>query len=139
MTTLEIMKAARAAWPKLCAVDSEKKNAALNAMADELLAAEAEILAANGEDLEAAKGNISDVMLDRLRLTPARVAGMADGIRQVALLPDPCGRVITRVERPNGMVIEKTGVPMGVIAIIYESRPNVTADAAALTFKSGNA
>jgi len=139
MTTFEIMKAARAAWPSLCAADSEMKNAALNAMADCLLEEEAQILAANDLDLEAARGQISDVMLDRLRLTPARVQGMADGIRQVAQLPDPVGRVISRTERPNGIVIEKTGVPMGVIAIIYESRPNVTGDAAALAVKSGNA
>lgn len=139
MTTLEIMKAARAAWPKLCAADSKTKNAALNAMADCLLEAEGEILVANAGDLEAAQGHISDVMLDRLRLTPERVKGMADGIRQVARLCDPVGRVISRVERPNGLVIEKTGVPMGVIAIIYESRPNVTSDAAALAVKSGNA
>ncbi|MGN0802154.1 MAG: glutamate-5-semialdehyde dehydrogenase [Candidatus Faecivicinus sp.] len=139
MTTLEIMRAARAAWPKLSAADSQMKNAALNAMADQLIASQAEILAANAEDIDAAKDHISEVMLDRLRLTPERVAGMADGVRQVALLPDPVGRVISRVERPNGMVIEKTGVPMGVIAIIYESRPNVTSDAAALAVKSGNA
>ena len=139
MTTLEIMKAARAAWPKLSAADSQTKNAALNAMAEQLIASQEEILAANAEDIDTAKGHISEVMLDRLRLTPERVAGMADGVRQVALLPDPVGRVISRVERPNGMVIEKTGVPMGVIAIIYESRPNVTSDAAALAVKSGNA
>ena len=139
MTTLEIMRAARAAWPMLRAADSRKKNEALNAMADALIAGQMEILAANECDLEAAKGHISDVMLDRLRLTPARVEGMAEGIRQVAALPDPVGRVITRVDRPNGLVIEKTGVPMGVIAIIYESRPNVTSDAAALAVKSGNA
>ena len=139
MTTLEIMKSARAAWPKLCAADSQTKNAALIAMAEQLLCAQAEILAANQEDLEAARGHVSDVMLDRLRLTPERLEGMADGVRQVAQLPDPVGRVISRVERPNGMIIEKTGVPMGVIAIIYESRPNVTSDAAALAVKSGNA
>ena len=139
MTTLEIMKAARAAWPALCSAGAEAKNAALCAMADQLEHCEAEILAANAQDLEAAKGHISDVMLDRLKLNPERVRGMADGIRQVAALPDPVGRVISRVERPNGLVIEKTGVPMGVVAIIYESRPNVTSDAAALAVKSGNA
>jgi len=139
MTTLEIMRAARKAWPALRAADSEAKNRALNAMADHLLSSESEILAANALDIEAAKGQISDVMIDRLRLTSDRIKGMADGIRQVAALPDPVGRVITRVERPNGLIIEKTGVPMGVIAIIYESRPNVTSDAAALAVKSGNA
>ena len=133
------MRAARAAWPALRAADSASKNQALNAMADQLLACRDEILTANALDIEAAKGHISDVMIDRLRLTEERIKGMAEGIRQVAALPDPVGRVITRVERPNGLIIEKTGVPMGVIAIIYESRPNVTSDAAALAVKSGNA
>ena len=139
MTTLEIMKSARAAWPALRCAGTEAKNAALCAMADHLIDCEEEILAANAQDLEAAKGHISDVMLDRLRLTAERVRGMAEGIRQVAALPDPVGRVISQVKRPNGLVIEKTGVPMGVVAIIYESRPNVTSDAAALAIKSGNA
>ena len=94
---------------------------------------------ANAEDMAAAKGRISDVMLDRLALTPQRIEAMAKGIRDVAALPDPVGRVLSRIERPNGLVIEKTAVPMGVIAIIYESRPNVTSDAAALAIKSGNA
>ena len=88
--------------------------------------------------MAAAKGHISDVMLDRLALTAPRIEAMAQGIREVSSLPDPVGRVLNRVERPNGLVIEKTAVPMGVIAIIYESRPNVTADAAALCLKSGN-
>ena len=135
MTTREILQTARASWPRLAAA----KNAALEAMAARLLAGEADILAANELDVAAARGHISDVMIDRLRLTPDRVRGMADGIRQVAALGDPVGRVIRRVERPNGLVIEKTGVPLGVIAIIYESRPNVTSDAAALCIKSGNA
>jgi len=139
MTTLEIMRAARAAWPALRSADATAKNAALNAMADQLLACADDILAANALDIEGARDHISDVMIDRLRLTPERIAGMADGMRQVAELPDPVGRVISRVERPNGLVIEKTGVPMGVVAIIYESRPNVTSDAAALAVKSGNA
>ena len=139
MTTLEIMKSARAAWPALRCAGTEAKNAALCAMADHLIDCEEEILAANAQDLEAAKGHISDDMLDRLRLTAERVRGMAEGIRQVAALPDPVGRVISQVKRPNGLVIEKTGVPMGVVAIIYESRPNVTSDAAALAIKSGNA
>ncbi len=89
--------------------------------------------------MAAAKGHISDVMLDRLALTPERIGAMAKGILEVAALPDPVGEVLARVERPNGLVIEKTAVPMGVIAIIYESRPNVTSDAAALAIKSGNA
>ena len=139
MTTREILQTARASWPRLAAADAAAKNAALEAMAARLLAGEADILAANELDVAAARGHISDVMIDRLRLTSDRVRGMADGIRQVAALGDPVGRVIRRVERPNGLVIEKTGVPLGVIAIIYESRPNVTSDAAALCIKSGNA
>lgn len=139
MTTLDILRAAKAAWPKLRSASSEMRNAALNAMADGILAAEAQILEANALDLDAARTQISPVMLDRLRLSPERLRGMADGIRQVAQLPDPVGRIIHRTERPNGLMIEKTGVPMGVIAIIYESRPNVTSDAAALAIKSGNA
>ena len=139
MTTLEILKSARAAWPALQGADTEKKNAALNAMADALVECQPEILAANDIDMAAAKGRISEVMLDRLKLTEARVAAMADGIREVAALPDPVGAVIRRVERPNGLVIERTRVAMGVIAIIYESRPNVTSDAAALALKAGSA
>ena len=139
MTTLEMLKNAKAAWPELATAGTEKKNAALMAMADALEKDCAAILEANAADAEAARGSISDVMLDRLRLDEKRIAGMADGVRQVAKLPDPVGRVITRVDRPNGLTIEKIGVPMGVVAIIYESRPNVTSDAAALTVKSGNA
>ena len=139
MTTLEMLKNAKAAWPELATAGTEKKNAALMAMADALEKDCAAILEANAADVEAARGSISDVMLDRLRLDEKRIAGMADGVRQVAKLPDPVGRVITRVDRPNGLTIEKIGVPMGVVAIIYESRPNVTSDAAALAVKSGNA
>ena len=107
-------------------------------MADALLAQEAEILAANALDLEAARGVVPDVMLDRLLLTSARIAGMAQGIREVAKLPDPVGAVLEEYKRADGLLIQKTAVPMGVIAIIYESRPNVTSDAAALALKSGN-
>ena len=139
MTTIDILRQARAAWPALQSANTEEKNAALDAMADRLIACQADILAANALDLDAAKGHISDVMLDRLRLTPERIAGMADGIREVAALSDPVGAVISRVERPNGLVIERTRVAMGVIAIIYESRPNVTSDAAALALKAGSA
>ena len=138
MTTHEILINAKAAAPALLACGTEEKNAALLAMADALIASEAEILAANARDMEAARGHISEVMLDRLQLTPSRIAGMADGIREVAALPDPA-RVLERSVRPNGLVIEKTAVPMGVIAIIYESRPNVTYDAAALAVKAGSA
>ena len=134
-TMLENAKAAKAEINRLT---TEQKNAALNAMADALLAQEAEILAANALDLEAAKGVVPDVMLDRLLLTPARIAGMAQGIREVAQLPDPVGAVLEEYKRADGLLIQKTAVPMGVIAIIYESRPNVTSDAAALALKSGN-
>ncbi len=139
MTTQDILKRAKAAAPALTLADTDTKNKALLAMADALEAAAQSILSANELDLEAARSHISTVMLDRLALSESRIAGMAEGIRQVAALPDPVGRVRRRVERPNGMVIEQVGVPMGVIAIIYESRPNVTSDAAALALKSGNA
>lgn len=139
MTTLEQMKAAKAAAPLLACAGTDLKNQALYAMAEQLLAQAADILRANAADMEKAAGTISPVMLDRLALNEPRIAGMAEGIRQVAALPDPVGEVLARVERPNGLVIEKTAVPLGVIAIIYESRPNVTSDAAALCVKSGNA
>ena len=141
MTTQEILEAAKAAKRTLALADGKTRKQALLGMADALCspASLEAILAANAEDMEAAKDHISEVMLDRLALTEQRVQAMADGIREVAALPDPVGRVLRRVERPNGLVIEKTAVPMGVIAIIYESRPNVTSDAAALAIKSGNA
>ena len=139
MTTKELLIAAKAAAPALAGVSSEQKNAALLAMADALEENQTAILSANREDVEAASGKISDVMIDRLTLSESRISGMAEGIRQVAALPDPVGRVIRRVERPNGLVIERIGVAMGVIAIIYESRPNVTSDAAALAVKAGSA
>ncbi len=107
-------------------------------MADALDAATGSILSANAEDLHAVQGTMNDVMQDRLRLTPERIAGMSAGIRAVAALPDPVGKLIARTERSNGLVIEKVRVPMGVVAIIYESRPNVTSDAVALALKSGN-
>ena len=107
-------------------------------MADSLEAHAGEILKANAEDLTQAQGKISDVMLDRLRLTEDRIRAMAQGIRQVAALPDPVGLILDSHTRPDGLKIDKVSVPMGVIAIIYESRPNVTSDAAALTLKSGN-
>ena len=133
-----MLEAAKAAKTQISRLTTEQKNAALNAMADALAANEADILAANALDMEAAKGTVSDVMLDRLLLTPARIAGMAEGIRQVASLPDPVGRIIDETVRGDGLKIQKAAVPMGVIAIIYESRPNVTSDAAALALKSGN-
>ena len=139
MTTREILQAAKAARPALQGADTQQKNTALLAMADALEAQAAEILGANAQDMEAARGTISEVMLDRLALTKDRIAGMAEGVRQVAALPDPVGRVLRTVERPNGLVIRKVAVPMGVVAIIYESRPNVTSDAAALAVKAGSA
>ena len=139
MTTHEILLAAQAARLPLALADTDGKNRALEAMAVALTAASVDILAANRADVKAAQGNISDVMLDRLALTPTRLADMARGIREVATLPDPVGTVLHKILRPNGMIIEKTAVPMGVIAIIYESRPNVTSDAAALAIKAGSA
>ena len=139
MTTFDILKAAKASAPVLAAVTSEEKNNALLAMADALQRNCDAILTANALDMEAAKTKLSQSMLDRLALTKARIDGMADGIRQVVQLPDPVGKVYSRVVRPNGITIDRVGVPMGVVAIIYESRPNVTSDAAALAIKSGNA
>ena len=138
MTTLEILKRARAAAPELGNLSTERKNEAIKAMARELEASVDAILEANGRDMEAAKGHISDVMLDRLRLTESRIRAMAGGMRDVAKLPDPAWRTLESVTRPDGLEICKVSVPLGVIAIIYESRPNVTSDAAVLAFKSGN-
>ena len=139
MTTQEILHAAQSARTPLALADADTKNAALEAMAVALVAAMDDILAANQSDLKAARGRVSDVMLDRLALTPSRLTDMAKGMREVAALPDPVGAVLRKIVRPNGLVIEKTAVPMGVIAIIYESRPNVTSDAAALAIKAGSA
>lgn len=138
MTTLEQLQAAQSAKNVLASADTQWKNNALFAMADSLETAQEDILAANQKDLSAAKGVISEVMLDRLTLSSARIRDMAQGIRAVADLPDPVGRVLSEELRPNGLVIRRTRVPMGVVAIIYESRPNVTSDVAALTIKSGN-
>ena len=139
MTTQELLIRAKAAAPTLAAAGAEQKNQALLAMAASLEAACDEILAANRADMEAARATISPVMLDRLALSRERVAAMAEGVRQVAALPDPVGRVRRQCTRPNGLTIEQVGVPMGVVAIIYESRPNVTSDAAALCLKAGSA
>ena len=138
-STHDLLLGARQARAALAGADTKTKNRALEAMADALLAHTEDILAANAQDMEDARGHISQVMLDRLALNESRIAGMADGLRQVAALPDPVGRVLSTVERPNGLVIRKVSVPMGVIAIIYESRPNVTSDAAALALKAGSA
>lgn len=137
-TTQEILNEAKSAKGVLCSLDTKTKNEALLKMADALVENTSFILAENKVDLENAKGKISDVMLDRLALSEDRIKGMAEGIRQVAELPDPVGQVLDTVIRPSGIVVEKTAVPMGVVAIIYESRPNVTSDAAALALKSGN-
>ena len=134
----DMLIAAQAAKMEIAQLTTDQKNAALLAMAQALLDNTDAILVANKQDMDAAKGTVSDVMLDRLQLTEARIAGMADGIRQVAELPDPVGKVLEEYTRTDGLVIQKTSVPIGVIAIIYESRPNVTSDAAALTLKSGN-
>ncbi len=139
MTTQEILRQAKAVAPALTLVDTAGKNRALLAMAEALEDSSCAILQANALDMEEAKDHISPVMLDRLALTAGRITAMAEGIRQVADLPDPVGQVRRRVERPNGIIIEQVGVAMGVIAIIYESRPNVTSDAAALAIKAGSA
>ncbi len=133
-----LLKNAKAAKAEVAALDRARKDAALCAMADALIAHCAGILDANRADLDAAAGQISEVMLDRLRLTPERIEGMAQGIRDVAALPDPVGALLEETVRADGLRIQKVAVPMGVVAIIYESRPNVTSDAAALALKSGN-
>lgn len=139
ITTLDILKKAKLSAPELLMTDSETKNKALNFMADMLIEDTEKILEANKKDMEKAKGHISEVMLDRLMLNDQRISDMAKGIREVSKLDDPVGKVIKSVKRDDGLLIEKVSVPMGVIAIIYESRPNVTSDAAALCIKSGNA
>ena len=138
MTTHELLVKAKEAKSKLSGIGVDDINRALSAMANCLVANTEDILSANALDIEAAKGNISEVMIDRLMLSPERIQAMADGIRDVAALPCPVGRVLQRHERADGLVIEKTSVALGVVAIIYESRPNVTSDAAALALKSGN-
>ena len=138
METKAMLQNAKRIAGEVAALGTEVKNAALLEMADALLVHTEDILAANQKDMDAAKGTISDVMLDRLLLNEARIASMADGIRDVVALPDPVGRVIEETMPQEGLDIKKISVPIGVIAIIYESRPNVTADAAALTLKSGN-
>ena len=137
LTTLDILKRAVEAKRTL-KLTKEQKNQALLAMADAIEKNEDAILLANALDVEASKDSMNNVMIDRLKLSHDRIVGMANGIRDVAKLDDPVGEVLATVERPNGLVIEKVRVPMGVVAIIYESRPNVTSDAAALALKSGN-
>ncbi|MEA4814085.1 MAG: glutamate-5-semialdehyde dehydrogenase [Oscillospiraceae bacterium] len=139
MTIEEIGRNAKTASRALAVADAEKKNAALYAMADALENNKDKILAANKADVDAARGNIPDAMLDRLSLTSERIRAMAKGMRDVAALPDPVGKILSENTRPNGIKIRKVSAPIGVIAIIYEARPNVTADSAALCLKSGNA
>lgn len=134
----EMLRAAKSAKLEIANLSSEKKNLALKEMANALVEAKDEILAANKIDIEKAEGSISSVMIDRLMLNSARIDAMAKGICEVACLPDPVGRIIEEVQREDGLKITKVSVPMGVVAIIYESRPNVTSDAAALALKSGN-
>lgn len=137
-TTKEILITAKNAAKEISLLTSQMKNDALSAMADEIEAQTENILAANKSDVEEARQKYNSVMIDRLSLSAERIKGMADGIRDVVKLPDPTGKVLKTVVRPNGLVIKKVSVAMGVVAMIYESRPNVTSDAAALSLKSGN-
>jgi glutamate-5-semialdehyde dehydrogenase len=131
---------AKSASRRLTLLSTADKNRCLTAMADGILAAQAAIVEANALDLESARtSGLSSAMLDRLRLDAKRVTAMAKGLLEVAALPDPVGRILDSRTRPNGLQLQKISTPIGVVVIIYESRPNVTADAAALCFKSGNA
>ena len=138
MTTLELLKNAKECKFNISAVTTEQKNLALKCMAEALKEKTADILAANAIDIKNAEGSVSSVMLDRLTLTSGRIYAMADAILDVVKLPDPVGRILEKTERQNGLKISKISVPIGVLGIIYESRPNVTSDAAALSIKSGN-
>ncbi len=137
-STTDLLKKAKETVKLMRSVSDEKINEALLSMANSLVSNTEKILKANETDIENARDKISPVMIDRLRLTSERIRGMADGIREITALPSPLGKRLKRVERPNGLIIDKVTVPMGVIAIIYESRPNVTSDAAALALKSGS-
>lgn len=137
-STTEILRRAAEAKSALALLTQEEKNVALSAMAKAILSSEKEILSANASDVAAAQGTISEVMIDRLSLTSSRLRDMTKGILDVAKLPDPTGRILSEKLLPNGLTVRKLSVPLGVIAIIYESRPNVTSDAAALCLKSGN-
>ncbi len=138
MTTQEILENAKLAKAEMTAYGESDINRALALMADALVSASDDILCENAKDVEASRASLSSVMIDRLTLTNERIVGMAEGIRELIALPFPIGRTLDTVTRPNGLVIKKVSVPMGVVAIIYESRPNVTSDAAALALKSGN-
>ena len=138
MTTEKVLRAARACADSGINTDEKQKNRAIELMAESLMKNAPAILAANALDMENARGKLSDSMMDRLALNQKRLESMRDGMLQVTALKDPVDRVLSRVVRPNGLVIEKRSVPLGVVAIIYESRPNVTSDAAVLCFKSSN-
>ena len=138
MTTLEILKNTKSAWRDLSTKTTAEKNKILLSMADFLQKNCEKVLKNNEKDMANSRGIISDVMLDRLYLDESRIAAMADGIREIVNLPDSVGETISETIRPNGMKILKKRVPIGLVAIIYESRPNVTSDAAALAVKSGN-
>ena len=137
-STKEILERAKLAKRALRAFGEKDINGALGLMADELIAASAKILEENTKDVEAARASLSSVMIDRLMLSESRILAMANGIRELVALSYPVGRVVSEVVRPNGLIIDKILSPMGVVAIIYESRPNVTSDAAALALKSSN-
>jgi glutamate-5-semialdehyde dehydrogenase len=137
---IEICRRAKAVSGDVATLPSAVKDKALAAMADALEAAAARLTAANSEDVERARAEgTSPTLIDRLTLTEKRISGMADGLRSVAAQPDPVGEVVTGWKRPNGLLIEQVRVPLGVVAVIYEARPNVTADVSALCLKSGNA
>lgn len=141
MTQAQLLgQRAKQAEKTLATASTELKNKALENMAQELISATSEILSANAEDMKNARANgVAQVMLDRLLLTDDRIVGMAKGITDIVKLPDPIGVTLSEIKRPNGMTVKKITVPLGVIAVIYEARPNVTSDAAALCLKSGNA
>ncbi len=138
MTTKEILENIQEVRTPLAIASTELKNSALLAMADQLIKATNDIIKANKIDIENARGKVSDVMLDRLSLNEQRILDMATGIKEVAKLSNPVGKELSKTIRPNGLIIKKVSVPMGIIAIIYESRPNVTSDAAALAIKAGS-
>src|ERR687894_2075771 len=139
-TVTDICLAAKAAARELAQVDSATKDRALLAMASALEARTPEILDANGRDLEAGReAGLSSALMDRLALDERRVAAMATGVREIVALPDPVGEVLDGFRLPNGLDVRKVRVPLGVVAVVYEARPNVTIDAAALCVKSGNA
>ena len=138
MTTAELLERASKQKRRLAAATTTEKNEALEKIADALIKHTQNIIDENKKDIDNARGHISDVMIDRLTLDEKRIKAMSDAIRDVAKLPDPVGRKIDEIKRPNGLTITKVSVPIGLLAIIYESRPNVTSDAASLALKSGN-